>query len=364
MRSLVLLATTFFVHNVCATTFVVNNTQDTGSGSLRQAISQAVDGDDIVFDVGLFDASITFSSPITIDQDIIITGITGNVITLDGNNTTRHFTISNAAQVTLSNLTLLNGRSSTGGAINNLSGNLTIIDSMLVNNTSTGNGGAIDNNSASSLTLINTTLSNNSTNTFGGAINNPGNLIIRNSTISENFSGSDGGAITNLGGTLDIVSSTVINNTALNCGGGIGNIGTVANIQNTIVAGNTGGVGQEFCSLVGPGAINSSGGNFIGQQENTPNGNTFGAFNQPNDQFGPEGNPVDPLLSDLQDHGGPTLVHRPLSNSPVIDAGLNNSDVTAFDQRGLNRVINIIDVGSVEVQQTSDEIFANGFESN
>ena len=348
---------------VCSATLVVNTTQNSGTGSLRQAVLDAVDGDEIIFTDALFDSTLVLESQINISRDIQITGIEGNVITLDGNNLTRHFTVSSGAIVVISNLTLVNGRSSTGGAINNLSGNLTLINSMLVNNTSTGNGGAIDNNSASSLALMNTTVSNNSTSTFGGAINNPGNLIIRNSTLSNNVSGFDGGAITNLGGTLDITHSTVINNTATNCGGGIGNIGTVDNIQNTIVAGNSGNTGQEFCSLVGPGAIVSTGGNFIGQQESTPNGNTMGAFNQPNDQFGQEGNPIDPVLSELADHGGPTLVHLPLENSPVLNAGLNSEDVSDTDQRGFSRVVDNVDIGSVEVQDI-DIIFNNGFEEN
>ncbi len=351
-----------------AETLVVTNNNDSGAGSLRQAVLDAVDGDEIVFDASLFDSTIVFNSTIAITQDIQITGLQGNVITLDGNNVTRHFAITGGQTVTISNLTLVNGNASPGGSINLANGNLTIVNSMLINNNSAGNGGAIDNNAASTLTLINSTLSNNTTGNFGGAINNPGTLTIRNSILSGNATGNDGGAITNLGGTLDIANSVVINNTAQNCGGGIGNIGTITNVQNTIVSGNIGmGLGglppaDDFCNLGAPTAVTSAGGNLIGQVSATDG--TVGVFDQPNDQTGTPGNLLDPILGSLTDNGGPTLTHLPLEGSPAIDAGIN-ANLPATDQRGLPRLVNeIVDVGSVEIQSSvlGEVFFTDGFE--
>ena len=363
----------FVSFSAAAETLTVINADDNGPGSLRQAVLDATDGDEIIFDPLLFDSTIVFGSEISITQDIQITGIEGNVITLNGDGSTRHFTISGGATVGISNLTLINGQASGGGSIDLISGDLTLTNCLLFNNNSSANGGAVD-NGGPTLTLINSTLSNNTTDNFGGAINNPTGsaLVIRNSTLSNNETDNDGGAITNLGGTLDITNSTVINNMAENCGGGIGNIGTITNVQNTIVTGNI-GLGNkglppanDFCNLVAPTAVVSAGGNVIGQVSATDG--TVGVFNQPNDQTGTPANLLDPLLGPLADNGGPTLTHLPLEGSPAIDAGLNTADLPLTDQRGLTRLVNEnIDAGSVEVQGAGgglDEVFfTDGFEA-
>jgi len=60
---------------------------------------------------------------------------------------------------------------------------------------------------------------------------------------------------------------------------------------------------------------------------------------------------VDPLPGPLANNGGPTLTHRPLPGSPVIDAG--NPAIPsppATDQRGFPRIFGAaVDLGSVEV---------------
>ena len=47
--------------------------------------------------------------------------------------------------------------------------------------------------------------------------------------------------------------------------------------------------------------------------------------------------PIDPKLGPLEDNGGPTLTHLPLSGSPVIDAG--NDFRLSTDQRGVERTL-------------------------
>lgn len=368
MRSITSLLLLLLSLNAVAGTVVVTTNNDSGAGSLRQAVLDAVDGDEIIFDPALFDSTITFTSSIFIDQDIQITGLDDNVITLDGNNTSRFFSIADGANVEISNLTMMNGNAVPGGAINITGSNLTLTNCLLIGNTTTSNGGAI-NNGTSTVSIINSTLSNNSAANFGGAINNPGGsmLIIRNSTLSNNSSDNDGGAITNLGGILDIANSLVLNNTADNCGGGIGNIGTIINVQNTIVAGNVGlGNGalppaDDFCNLGAVTDVTSAGGNLIGQVSATDG--TIGVFNQPNDQTGTPANRLDPLVGPLADNGGPTLTHLLLEGSPAIDAGLN-INLAVTDQRGLTRLVNqVVDVGPVEIQSGLDEVFfTDGFE--
>jgi hypothetical protein len=72
----------------------------------------------------------------------------------------------------------------------------------------------------------------------------------------------------------------------------------------------------------------------------------------------------DPQLSNLADHGGPTLTMLPASTSPVIDAG---EDVISLkvDQRGKPRPSGAFaDIGAVELQPSDDTIFKNGFDSS
>jgi hypothetical protein len=66
-----------------------------------------------------------------------------------------------------------------------------------------------------------------------------------------------------------------------------------------------------------------------------------------------------PGLGPLQDNGGPTWTHLPLSDSPAIDHGAPHG--FDIDQRGYARVVGAAaDIGAVEVN--ADMIFANGFD--
>ena len=160
-----------------------------------------------------------------------------------------------------------------GGAIYN-SGNLTITDSTLTNNTAnaTGSGvyteaygGAIYN--TGTLTITDSTLTNNQaiatamgdhteTYAWGGAIYNSGTLTINNSTLQDNkanaattrtgdyvYLRADGGAIYNNMGTLNVNNSTLTNNkvTASTVveGGAIYNWGGNYNITDTTFYKNT-----------------------------------------------------------------------------------------------------------------------------
>ncbi|CAG0977955.1 hypothetical protein PLCT2_01736 [Planctomycetaceae bacterium] len=105
-----------------AATLTVTNLNDTGAGSLRQACTDAVSGDTVVFQAALA-GTITFGSEIDLGSKALT--ITGNAdvsgapaITLDGNQATRHF--STTASLSVSLLVCYRGRVtgfSTGGAI-------------------------------------------------------------------------------------------------------------------------------------------------------------------------------------------------------------------------------------------------------
>ncbi len=99
------LASTLVSH---AATIIVTNLDDSGAGSLRQAIIDAGDGDDIDFSVS---GTIPLESQIEIDKSLTING-GGNII-LDGQSASRIFLVddSTAANkvVSLTGLTFING---------------------------------------------------------------------------------------------------------------------------------------------------------------------------------------------------------------------------------------------------------------
>ena len=67
---------------------------------------------------------------------------------------------------------------------------------------------------------------------------------------------------------------------------------------------------------------------------------------------------VDPKLGPLTDNGGPTPTRRPEYGSPVIAAG-DPAIATAsdYDQRGTDRIVDVIDLGAVEVQEEEQPVW-------
>jgi predicted outer membrane repeat protein len=189
------------------------------------------------------------------------------------------------------------------------------------------------------VTIINSTISGNSAGESGGGIA-VRFLTITNSTISGNSAGNNGGGIASYGHAV-IANSTLSGNSA-GSGGGIYNYGNgqygPLEISNSIL--NAGPLGEN---------IFNNGGTVTSHGYNVCSDNGGGYLTGPGDQIN-----TDPLLGPLQNNGGPTLTHIPLSGSPAIDAGDPNFTPPPFrDQRGpcYYRVFNRrIDVGSVEVQ--------------
>ena len=312
-----------------ATTIVVNNTNDSGPGSLRQALVDANDGDTIDA-TGISGAITLTTGELVVDKSVTINGAGADLLAVDGNATIRAFQVGSGTTVTISDLTIRNCQGGFGGGIlNGAAATLTITNCTLSGNTGAF-GGATYN--AGTLTIVNSTISGNTANE-GGGIYNANTLTITNSTFSGNASGG-GGAILSLG-TLQIANSTLSGNSA-SFAGGIFNLGTLQ-IGNTIL--NAGASGENIYS--NSGSVTS-----LGYNLSSDNGNGF--LTGPGDQVN-----IDPLLGPLHDNGGPTLTHELLAGSPAINAG--NPGFTPppfFDQRGpgFDRVINgRIDIGSFEV---------------
>ncbi|MCX6877023.1 MAG: hypothetical protein NTW21_24905 [Verrucomicrobia bacterium] len=90
-------------------TITVPNLNDSGPGSLRQAIGDAAPGEMIAFSAT---GTITLTSgELVIDKNLSINGPGASNLTLSGNNSSRVFRIS-GGNVTISNLTIANGHAS------------------------------------------------------------------------------------------------------------------------------------------------------------------------------------------------------------------------------------------------------------
>lgn len=293
-----------------------------------------------------------------------------------------------------------------GGAVEVLNGrSFTIGDSAFTGNTTTSNGGAVfaetldlaaritgttftDNEAAwggalsvdvgHGLTVRSSTFDGNRFEGQGGAIHAyngaEGPIVIDSSTFTgQEFTGGVQGTGVSVSidsihpdGSLDIVNSTVDETDA--AGSGIfveESSGPLAIRSSTIratwiefpgIAGATGTILNSIVEAQLPGEEPVLVGTFEGGAFST----SYSIFNGPLDgdeiDVG-EGVLVDtdPLLGDLDAHGGPTLTRLPATGSPAIDAGEPGfAAPPAVDQRGtgFTRVVGgRIDIGAVEVQQ-------------
>ncbi len=335
----------FMAHALTAqATITVTTLDDSGPGSLRQAIADAAPGDTIDFGVT---GTITLTGgELVITNDLTITGPGVTNLTVSGNNASRVFLI-NSGVVNVSDMTIANGMYWGGGAgIYNLGtltvshclftsnncyhyayygggvcniGNLTIGTCTFSHNYG-GNGGGIGN--VGTATVFDSTLTDNGAGDGGGIRNDWGSLTLINTTISGNHS-SVGGGLESQEGINTLENCTIVGNSASHASYGGGGIwlwtpNTVVNIHNSIVANNSATGAGPDCA----GTINSEDYNLI---RNT-NGCTITGDTTHN-IYG-----KDPLLGPLADNGGPTMTHALLPGSPAIDHG--SSGGLATDQRG------------------------------
>jgi PKD repeat protein len=243
-----------------AATVTVNNTNDSGAGSLRDAVATANAGDTIAFNVPN-GSVINLYNQIIIDKPLTISGPGAANLTVqhDPNAAGRDriFDIYDNnpgnMNVTISGLTIAKGSGYAGAGIFN-SENLTISGCVLTENDTqlNGQGGAI--RSDGNLTVKDSTISGNGAWASGAAIaSSSGNVTVLNSIISDNHVrgaygpgqtfGYPGGAIFKTGqGLLKITGSTLSDNTATGSGGAVylrGYYGFENEITACTLAGNT-----------------------------------------------------------------------------------------------------------------------------
>jgi hypothetical protein len=296
-----------------AATITVTNTNDTGPGSLRQALAGANDGDTINFGVT---GRITLTSGgFEIDKSVTISGPGANRLSIDGNQgqggcifyahyntvTISGLTITNGgcgigsdhATLSVSNcvVTANNGygSDSVGIAINNAPPRPTVpgereylrdaregfcgdhpagfVTLTIANCIISDNSGPGVWNLSATVTITNSTISGNSNGNSGegGGIYTdgtklPGDLIVISSTISGNFAFYDGGGIFSGFSGLTIINSTISGNSTgdpdYGYGGGVATSG--GTISNSTVSGN---------SAVSGGGIYNAAGQFGGTIE-------------------------------------------------------------------------------------------------
>src|SRR5262245_9205666 len=114
-------------------TITVTTINDNGSGSLRQALADAVNGDTINFNSSLNGQTITLTSgELLLDKHITISGPGANRLAVDANQASRVFRIVSGRDVTLSGMTVTNGSaplaSPWGGTLYNDHGALRLIN--------------------------------------------------------------------------------------------------------------------------------------------------------------------------------------------------------------------------------------------
>jgi CSLREA domain-containing protein len=305
---------------------VVDTTVDKNSGacvlgncSLREAIANAVAGDNITFNL-TYPATITLTSLIDINRSLTIAGPGAGKLIIQGAGSNRVFIGHVGNTTTISDLTIAAGSDATqGGGIYN-AGTLTLNKVVLSGNTAPS-GGAIYNQGT--LTITKSTLSHNHA-TSGAAIYNAGTLSMTNSTLGNNSATGQAGGIYNAGGaTMTLLHTSVVDNP----GGGVYNAGTM-NYTSTVIAKN-GAAGD--CALAGAGSLGTNLNNFVGTATCSASLN---------------GNPLLGGLGSVSTE--PLDTFAPLSASPLLDAA-NAGTCPATDERGVPRPIGVgCDIGAFE----------------
>jgi hypothetical protein len=251
-----------------AATFTVSNLEDTGSGSLRDALAQAnatAEADTVNFASGLSGTIHLASSLQATPYPVAIQGPGASQITISGGGAVRDLILGclcpQAPSFSVSGLTFTDGKATDGAGIISLLANLTISNSVITGNVAAepGSGNAYGagvysvNSSGYSrnLTIDHSTIANNSISSAGGATNGAGlaatftKLTVNASTISGNTAAPSptnenfGGGVIVQNGSADISGSTIANNRAYSGGGmRIESSAASSTIVNSTIVGN------------------------------------------------------------------------------------------------------------------------------
>jgi len=323
--ALSLLGSSLWAQSAFAATFTVTNLNDSGSGSLRQAIMDANangTGADTIDLAGLSGTINLNSSLPTFTGTTIVNGPGATVLTVNGGSFTI-FTVANGIGLQMSGLRVTGGAVSTGlnAAQLEVGGGTAIISNSSFENTSGFSAVA----SFVTLTMINVMIAN-AANT---ALINGGTATLTNVTISGAANG------------IDQSSGPTVSTTLVNCTIANTNIGLSVNLRvgesHSLTLKNT--IFSNILNL----RIGQSGGpalNLVSQGNNLFSDATL-TTTAAGDLLN-----TNPLLGTLGNYGGNTMTLPLLPGSPAINAG-TASGATTTDQRGFARV-GATDIGAFE----------------
>ncbi|HBU01114.1 MAG TPA: hypothetical protein DEB20_00850 [Acidimicrobiaceae bacterium] len=189
-----------------ASTFSVSNTNDSGAGSLRQAVLDAnanAGADTITFDPSVTGTITLTSGQIAITDTVTITGPGATALEVSGNDASRIFDIATSGTaVTISGLSFVDGLSPAWNGVWSDWG---------------ATGGAIRVTNNAAITLDQISMSDNETTRLGGGIGtrNAASVTITNSSFTSNFAQFGGGGMSFYGGgAVSVDRVTVSGNTA------------------------------------------------------------------------------------------------------------------------------------------------------
>ncbi len=329
----------------------VANANDSGPGSLRQALADSTANGVINFSPALNGATIVLTSgklqPTTVGKLTIDASMLSKGITLSGRNlpTDQPVIHVTSGTVKINSISIVDGPAS---GVLCTAGTLRLVDCSIYNNSADFGGGI--NVSGGLFTPF--PFPNGQT--FPG-----GSVELYQCTIANNLARNTGGGIyCGEFGVLHIHQSTIVGNQAIQAGGGVGAEPGSHRVSpvyagRSIIAGNSAPGGEADVSN-GPNPpvqnFGSVGFNLIGF------GNGGSGFNFSTDIINHQ--PAQ-TLSALGDHGGPHHTILPGLSSPAIDASGDDPDVFAAgsvsDARGLPRFTGAhADIGAVEVTTVAE----------
>ncbi len=300
--------------------YVVTNLNDSGAGSLRQAILDAnanPGADDISFSPGLSGVitlaggTLTVTDTLTIDgdtdgddiPDIVVSGdVNGDDVTqtddgvtpfdesqltdavANGNVSDNVQVFISQAPTTIDALAITGGGNAYyGGGFRGYGAGNVITNSIVSGNSGVFGGGAYNGGNGANLNTSNSFFSFNSGG-IGGGLSGRGLGSIVNTTFENNFAGNNGGALAGgINNEITIVNSTFSGNEATNKGGPIYGPYNLTLINTTLSGNSSGGSGGAIwhvgdstfhnVTITGNTAAGNGGGIFSQRQTAVRNGN-------------------------------------------------------------------------------------------
>lgn len=355
MRFLCVLLVCVCCAGLDAAVFTVTNTNDSGAGSLRQAVADAnaLAGNDTVSFTLPNPSTITLASGLTCSDSLDMMGPGARQLTVTASGTGYRFClVNNGAAMSVSDMTIqgFQAAPNSGGAFGTTSApapSSVIMFRTAVRNCSATSAGVAQVNGL--FAAIDCEFSGNQATTgAGGVMSSSGlGIILQNCTFSGNSAATNGGCIMLFAGSLDMVCCTFGGNTATGSGGAINRAAAAGavTLDNTILSGNTAPTGPNAV-----GTITSAGFNLVSDAT----GMTFTAL--ATDIVGQNAQ-----LQPIADNGGPTNTMALGMTSPAIDAGDGSAASVTTDQRGVTRPRNIstispqptgFDIGAYEMNPT------------